>query len=197
MKKSMKLAMIAALAALAASPLAAAEPAEGEAEDHAVLVSPNLIGPLYGYYSADLEFKIGENLALDVEPQYFNITAVPLFGTIFSAADIQLWYAGSAAGLVYYSKRVFKGGFAGGYLKGGAFSLGASGKDAVSGGYAGAGTKVGYRWTGSWASFAVGAKVEYTYSFVSIPSLSGTDSLFANAIKGFNLGILLSFAFAV
>lgn len=166
------------------------------AQEKTALIAPNLIGPIFGYYSANVEFKIGDQLTLEIEPGYFNLSAMPLLGSLVSSSGLKFWYANCKLGLDYYSKEAFKGGFAGAYAKGSYFRMGDD-SFSVDTGAAGLGAKVGYRWTGGWVSFALGATYEYNMAFASVPNENGGTSLFTSAVDGGMPGAFILFSFVL
>jgi hypothetical protein len=162
-----------------------------------VLVSPNFLGVLVGYYSANAEFRLGDRLSAEIEPGYFNIAAVPLVGPYIKESGFEFWYASCKLGMYYYPNEVFKGFFIGGYGKGGYFSV-ESGGEGFQAGYAGIGAKAGYRWTKNWASFALGVSYEYNVAFASIPSTSDSVvTAFTSAVDGGIPGTFALFSFAL
>jgi len=194
MKRTIALALC---ALVIASGLAFAEDkADKPAADQKVLVSPNILGPLVGYYSATLEFKVNENISAELAPAFFNLGSIPIFGTQLTSDGVGFWYGGCKLGVDYYTKETFKGPFIGAYVKGGVFNY--SDADAtMRTGYAGAGAKVGYRWTGSWASFALGASYDYNMAFASLESTDSSISFVTDAVDGGMPGAFMIFSFVL
>jgi len=174
--------------------------AEGNADkpaaDRKVLVSPNLLGPLVGYYSATLELKVDRSVSAEIAPAFFNLGSIPLLGTIVDSSGVGFWYGACKLGVNYYGQETFKGPFVGAYAKGGVFTYSYD-SDTTRAGYAGLGAKIGYRWTGSWASFALGASYEYNMAFASLGSVDSSTSLFTSAVDGGMPGAFMTFSFVL
>jgi hypothetical protein len=186
-----------ALCLFAALPfLAEAQDTKSPSEKTA-LVAPNFLGPILGYYSANVEFKLNDKLSLDIEPGYFNLAALPLLGSFVSSSGLEFWYGSCRLGVDYYPKEIFKGGFVGAYAKGSYFKMG-TGIAAIRTGSGGVGAKAGYRWTGSWASFAIGAGYEYNMAFINLSSAEDpAASLFTNAVDGGSFAPFVLFSFVL
>ena len=185
-----------AILLIAAASLGAEESSKA-ADQKRVLVSPNLLGPLYGYYNANVEFQMDENLTIELEPGYFNIASIPIFGPMIASENVHLWFAYCKLGANWYTKGGLSGLFAGGYAKGAYFDIGPN-DNSVGAGAIGLGAKIGYRWTGTWASLAMGSYYERNFPFTSI-SYEGSSEFefFSSSVSGGLPGFYLLFSFVL
>lgn len=184
------------LAAILALPLMAQE--DKPAKEGAVLVAPNLVGPLIGLYSANVEFATDEQMSVEIQPSYYNFAASPILGTFAKDSGFSLWFASCKVGVNYYINKVFTGGFVGAYAKGTYFTIGSDSIATLDTGSIGAGAKIGYRWTGKWVSFVMGASYEYNKAFASVTSSDDyISSVAISAVDGGMPGAFLLLSFVL
>lgn len=172
----------------------------------AMLISPNVLGPLFGTVQIGLEFPIAKSLSLEINPSYFNVKISPFFGalidTVDEYVDLELWSLQGELSLNYFfSRKALNKGFLGAYVKGSYFkgSIEDACLDLSS---VGGGVKLGYRWVWGWLSIAPVAKLGYNYAFgpvaelfdsVEDPSLDYIKNMF----DGFEYGCAINLSFAI
>ena len=167
-----------------------------EEEDTAhLLLTPDFLGIFAGYYGIGFDIKLSDHIALYLDPGYFNVALMPVFGTLFEDDDLSIWYFKMNAGVTFFPKEMFNGFFVRGYARGQVFSMtieGENGKLASIG----IGGQIGVTITKRIISWTFAGGVEYLKGFVtagdtgtyqSISSLRdeiGTDGAMACSFFG-------------